>query len=67
MHLIPANSKESAHYHFDIRYLLHAHEDDRFQKNHESKELLWIAKTDPIPTNSEAVIRMFHKWHKIDF
>ena len=62
IHLIPANKTNEAHYHFDIRFLLHAHKDDKFHKNHESKELKWIAKNSKdIPSDSDSVTRMFEK------
>ena len=59
MHLTPANSKDEAHYHFDIRFLLHAYNDDRLVQNHESKALRWVDfASDEIPEN---VVRMFRK------
>lgn len=62
IHLIPANKKEAAHYHFDIRFLLHAYGDDMPQKNHESKELRWISIHDEyIPSQEISVLRMFEK------
>lgn len=63
IHLIPPNSTDDAHYHFDIRFLLHAYDNDTLIKNHESKELRWVKKYDKnIPQN---VFRMFEKWRKI--
>lgn len=60
MHLIPPNSKEGAHYHFDIRFLLHAYNNDTLIKNHESKDLKWFDNSDvKVPLN---VLRMFKKW-----
>jgi 8-oxo-dGTP pyrophosphatase MutT (NUDIX family) len=62
IHLIPLNSKDESHYHFDVRFLLHAYDNDTLKKNHESKELKWVEKFDrSIPRN---VIRMFEKWKK---
>ena len=67
IHLIPPTEKEASHYHFDIRFLLHAHLDDKFTKNHESKELKWIEKTSKnIPSESESVLRMFRKLNNIN-
>lgn len=60
MHLIPPNSKEEAHYHFDIRFLLHAYDDDTLVKNHESKDLGWFDKNHTAAPLS--VLRMFKKW-----
>lgn len=63
VHLIPANSREVAHYHYDIRFLLQVVSDELIARNHESKQLLWIEKgTDALPTQSPSVVRMFHKW-----
>lgn len=63
MHLIPSNPKEEAHYHFDIRFLLHAYKDDTLIKNHESKDLAWFEKSHAeVPQN---VLRMFEKWQKL--
>ena len=64
MHLTPANNKDEAHYHFDIRFLLHAYEDNIFIKNHESKEIRWIENSDI--EISQNVLRMFKKWNQIN-
>ena len=65
IHLIPVRLNEEAHYHFDIRFLLHTYDDDTLIKNHESKELKWVEKTSKnIPIS---VSRMFEKWNKIEF
>lgn len=62
IHLIPPTSKDEAHYHFDIRFLLHAYEGDVLIKNHESKDLRWVQKGDiDVPQN---VLRMFEKYQK---
>lgn len=63
IHLIPANSKEQEHYHYDIRYLLRVTSDEDFVQNSESKELRWVDKDlSTLPTQSHSVIRMFNKW-----
>ncbi len=41
IHAIPANSKDPEHFHYDIRFLLKANNDD-FVKNEESHELKWV-------------------------
>jgi hypothetical protein len=65
IHLIPPYSKDDAHYHFDIRFLLHAYEDDVLIKNHESKALRWFDKNEEdFPKN---VQRMFEKWRNKNF
>lgn len=63
IHLIPANPKEKAHYHYDVRFLLQVVSDEDFIKNHESLDLRWIGKNkNEIPTDNRSVIRMFEKW-----
>lgn len=63
VHLIPANSKEKEHYHYDIRFLLHITSDEDFVQNNESKELRWVGKNrTELPANEQSVIRMFDKW-----
>lgn len=63
IHLIPANPKEAAHYHYDIRYLLQVVGDQDVVRNRESKELRWIDKDrNNLPTDNHSIIRMFSKW-----
>lgn len=62
----PENHKEKAHYHYDIRFLLQATEDDRITSNSESKELRWIGQDiKSLPTQHPSVVRMFHKWLRL--
>ncbi len=63
IHLIPANAKEKAHYHYDVRFLLQVKSDEDVVQNCESKALQWIKK-DPVilPTQMRSVTRMFDKW-----
>ncbi len=63
IHLIPENSREKAHYHYDIRFLLQVVGDEEVVQNRESKELRWIEKdSKALPTNEHSVVRMFNKW-----
>ena len=63
IHLIPESSKAKAHYHYDVRFLLHVTSDDTIVQNRESKELRWIGKSkNELPTTNPSVIRMFDKW-----
>lgn len=63
VHLIPESSKEKAHFHYDVRFLLQVEGDEEVRKNHESKELLWVGKDrSSLPTNERSVTRMFDKW-----
>lgn len=59
IHLVPKILNDEPHYHFDIRFLLHAYDDDTLIKNHESKELKWVQKSDK--EVSQNLIRMFEK------
>jgi 8-oxo-dGTP pyrophosphatase MutT (NUDIX family) len=68
VHLIPENKREKAHYHYDIRFLLHVTSDEQVVQNNESKELRWIAKDlSALPTDNQSVVRMFKKWLIIKF
>ncbi len=63
VHLIPANSKEPEHYHYDIRFLLKVTSLEQIVQNGESKELRWISKNPhDLPTHEISVTRMFYKW-----
>jgi len=65
IHMIPANSKEKAHYHYDVRFLLQVVSDESVVQNHESNELRWISKNkQDLPTQDWSVVRMFEKWIK---
>lgn len=63
IHLIPANSKEKSHYHFDVRFLLQVIDDSPLVQNRESKGLRWVGKDkSSLPTQDWSVLRMFDKW-----
>ena len=63
IHTIPANSKEAAHEHFDVRFILRVASDEKFIQNRESKELRWVGKDkSQLPTDQRSVVRMFEKW-----
>lgn len=63
VHKIPSNSKEPEHYHYDVRFLLKALENDNIVCSHESKELRWVSKdATTFPTQQRSVLRMFKKW-----
>ena len=68
VHLIPANSKDPEHYHYDVRYLLQVVGSDQLVQNNESKELRWIGKDrSALPTKSPSMLRMFEKWVAYDW
>lgn len=63
IHEIPANSRDKAHFHYDIRFLLQVKSDETAQINNESKELRWIGRNrHELPTEENSVTRMFDKW-----
>jgi 8-oxo-dGTP pyrophosphatase MutT (NUDIX family) len=62
IHLIPANKKEEAHYHFDIRFLLHAYSNNNFKISEESKDLKWVELNSKDTTElDESLSRMLKK------
>ncbi len=66
IHLIPENSKEKAHYHYDVRFLLQTVGSNEITPNHESKSLRWIdTNLENLPTDSPSVVRMFRKWEEL--
>ena len=68
VHLIPANSKEKEHYHYDIRFLLQVTGHEKVIQNEESNELRWISKDkSSLPTTERSVTRMFEKWCSLNF
>ena len=63
IHAIPANSRDKAHLHYDIRFLLQVIGDEELQINEEAKELRWVSKNEiPLLTTEESIIRMHKKW-----
>ena len=62
IHLIPANTKDPAHFHYDIRFLMQADCNEPLQINNESKNLAWVLLEDVHRyNNSESLIRMVKK------
>ncbi|WP_221393377.1 NUDIX hydrolase [Dyadobacter sp. NIV53] len=62
IHLIPANSKDAAHNHYDIRFLFEADPAEELIINIESRDVKWI----PIQkignlNDSESIMRMVRK------
>ncbi len=63
IHTIPTNSREGAHDHYDIRFLLKVTSEEQPQVSHESRALRWFCKDEQnLPTNEESVLRMVGKW-----
>ncbi len=66
IHLIPANPKEKAHFHYDVRFLLQVVSDEEVKSNRESKQLLWIGKElKESPTDNPSILRMMTKWGRL--
>lgn len=42
IHLIPARKAIPEHFHYDVRFLFLADEDENYTKNHESNDIKWI-------------------------
>ena len=62
IHLIPANLKDSAHYHYDIRFLFEADPKSELIINMESKDVKWIPIREVQKLNdSESIMRMVRK------
>jgi 8-oxo-dGTP pyrophosphatase MutT (NUDIX family) len=62
VHLIPERGTAAAHYHYDIRFLLVAGEDEGATASDESKSLRWIPLGEVERyTASESVLRMKRK------
>jgi 8-oxo-dGTP pyrophosphatase MutT (NUDIX family) len=62
VHLIPASSKDAAHYHYDIRFLFEADPNDALIINKESKDVKWVSVQEVATLNdSESIVRMVRK------
>jgi len=62
IHLIPANAKESAHNHYDIRFLFEADKNRELVINIESKDVRWMRIQEIAMLNdSESIMRMVRK------
>ncbi len=62
VHQIPANAKEPAHLHYDIRFLVEADPAEKLIINSESKDLLWVRLGDVAQYNGdESMARMVQK------
>jgi 8-oxo-dGTP pyrophosphatase MutT (NUDIX family) len=67
VHTIPANKREKAHLHYDVRFLLQVASDEELVPSHESKKLQWYGKNPKeLPTKQRSILRMHEKWVAID-
>ncbi|MDR2074904.1 MAG: NUDIX hydrolase [Holosporales bacterium] len=63
VHLVPEYFGIQEHYHYDVRFLLRAtNENEDIQISDESIDLQWFSKA---PTDSCDLNRMFEKWKKL--
>ncbi len=63
VHVIPANTRESGHLHYDVRFLLQEQDDAPLIISHESKDLRWFSRDAKLlPTSEPSILRMFNKW-----
>jgi 8-oxo-dGTP pyrophosphatase MutT (NUDIX family) len=59
VHLIPARLDVPEHYHYEVRFLLEALNEEALQANAESQGVKWVALSDvPNYTTEESVLRM---------
>lgn len=63
-HWIPARGDVPAHWHYDVRFVVRAGEDEAFVVSEESLDLAWrdIRELLDDPGSDESVRRMSHKW-----
>ena len=63
-HRIPARVNEPEHWHYDVRYVVRAGEDDRFVINEESNALAWrsVAEVAHDASFDGSLRRMARKW-----
>ena len=65
IHLIPERKGIPAHYHYDIRFLLEADQNEPLQISEESNDLAWILLAKMAQYNdSESIMRMILKGEK---
>lgn len=65
-HIIPANVRESQHFHYDVRFLIEAEIDEPLKISKESKDLAWISfdsVADTVQYNI-SILRMLEKTSK---
>jgi hypothetical protein len=62
IHQIPARGDQPAHFHYDVRYLLHVSGSESFAVSDESHELAWVAPGEIESFSREwSVLRMADK------
>ena len=62
VHLIAAHRDVPAHYHYDVRFIMRA-SDENIKISDESDDLRWFTEPPTHETNlGDGVVRMFRKW-----
>lgn len=63
-HLIPARGHEPAHWHYDVRFVVHAGPDEEFSVSEESIALAWrpIHELAQAPGDTPSLQRMAQRW-----
>ncbi|MFY0626968.1 MAG: NUDIX hydrolase [Reichenbachiella sp.] len=63
IHLIPERKHIPEHYHYDVRFLFMADENEPIVQNHESNEVKWVKLVDleSLVDFEQSIIRMKHK------
>ena len=63
IHTIPPKNEIATHDHYDVRYLFRGDADGELQRNHESKDLRWVAYEDVVKLIGEnnSILRMLNK------
>jgi 8-oxo-dGTP pyrophosphatase MutT (NUDIX family) len=61
-HLIPARKTDPAHWHYDLRFIFEADDEERLVVTSESKDLAWVPLSDVARLNpEESMARMVRK------
>ena len=63
-HRIPTRGHEPEHWHYDVRYVVRAGENEVFEVNEESLALAWrnVREIADDPSSDESLRRMAKKW-----
>lgn len=63
VHAIPPRGGDSAHLHYDVRFLFRATGGERFRVSDESHDLAWVTPRELTALDvDESVLRMHRKW-----
>jgi 8-oxo-dGTP pyrophosphatase MutT (NUDIX family) len=65
VHMIPARKDEKEHFHYDIRFIFEADDEDSLQISSESKDLKWVPLEQVINYSAtRSILRMVEKTKK---